>query len=316
VQSYLAKGAHLAGPALDDADLSPAALARVAGRFGERLPPTLGPPWSGAASRVDPLGERLVVMVPRGDPETVAMLRIEAVVAPIARGAGVRTPNLVAFDDTLALLSVPYAVFERVPGVPLAQTQPANEGSAPAWRALGRDLALLHANVAAAGDVALLRTFDQSPKVDPRPWVEELAGTGWLDAEDADWLVRLLDALAPVALASVRKRCCHGDVNAANVLCDPASGAYLALIDWAGAGWLDPVWDFAGVSLASVPSMLAGYREVAPLEEDGSAEARILWCHLQLALVDLRERRRQGRSPDRPPECLVAAARGFLANVE
>ena len=62
---------------------------------------------------------------------------------------------------------------------------------------------------------------------------------------------------------------------------------YAALIDWDAAGWCDPAWDFSGVPPSAALTMLAGHRELAPLVEDETAEARILWSHLQLALFGL-----------------------------
>jgi hypothetical protein len=86
-----------------------------------------------------------------------------------------------------------------------------------------------------------------------------------------------VQAADPVALR-------HGDVNAANILVHESTGGFLALIDWAGAGWLDPVWDFAGVQLDAVPFLLAGHRTVAPLPGDGTVEARIFWVQAQTRL--------------------------------
>ena len=43
-------------------------------------------------------------------------------------------------------------------------------------------------------------------------------------------------------------------------------------------------WKDVEARLSQVPFMLEGYREVAPLPEDETAEARILWRHLQIAL--------------------------------
>src|SRR5581483_5488122 len=62
------------------------------------------------------LGEHLVLRVPRNHPKAFACLRKEAVAVPAARRAGVRTLDLVVFDDTQELLPAPYAVFERVRG--------------------------------------------------------------------------------------------------------------------------------------------------------------------------------------------------------
>jgi len=110
-----------------------------------------------------------------------------------------------------------------------------------------------------------------------------------LNQRDAQWLEALLDTIARPALVDVPTVLCHGDVNAANVLVDQESGRFRALIDWAGAGWLDPAWDFAGVALDVVPAMLAGHRSVAPVTHDGTAEARILWCQVQTRFYPLRE---------------------------
>jgi thiamine kinase-like enzyme len=81
---------------------------------------------------------------------------------------------------------------------------------------------------------------------------------------------------------------CHGDVNAGNVLVDPTIGQFLAFIGWAGAGWLDPAWDFAGVSLNAVPPLLVGHRFIEPLPGDHYAEARICWVQVQIRLFSAR----------------------------
>ena len=244
-------------------------------------------PWIGATSRVYPLGD-VVLKVPHADPAAIAALRIDASVAPIVRAVGVRTPRLVAYDDSRDLLPVPYAVHQRVRGESLDRLGHEPEAVPEVWRELGRDLAIVHALSAADGPLAGLRTFEQSAEVDPRPWTEELAGSGHLTRHDARWLAGLLDRLAPAALAAVPRRLCHGDVNAGNVLVDAAGSSFLAVVDWAGAGWLDPVWDFAGIPLRAVPYLLEGHRQQAPLPADETAEARILWCHVQLALFHLR----------------------------
>jgi hypothetical protein len=54
------------------------------------------------------------------------------------------------------------------------------------------------------------------------------------------------------------------------------------VVDFAGAGWLDAAWDFVGVPVAAVPSMLEGYRAVD--ERQDSLLERITWCRLQTAV--------------------------------
>ncbi len=50
----------------------------------------------------------------------------------------------------------------------------------------------------------------------------------------------------------------------------------------------DAAYDFAVVPLAVVPFLLDGYRLVAPVPGAATAEARILWYHLAMAIWGLR----------------------------
>lgn len=264
-------------------------LCTIARTHGFEPPATMPVPWTGATSQVFPCGD-VVIKIPFERPDAIQAIQTEAAMVPIARSLGVVAPALIAFDDSRDVLPVPYAVFECVRGAVALETR-RSEGRSTwdAWAETGRQLAAVH-GVRDPDDVPIaLRTFRQSPDLDPRPWVVELHGAGAVDAPEARWLHDLLDVLAPSALADVPITLCHGDVNAANVLVDGETGRFRALIDWSGVGWLDPVWDFAGVPLDVVPAMLAGHRSVAPLENDGSAEARILWSHVQTRLHPLRE---------------------------
>ena len=59
------------------------------------------------------LGSEYVLRVPRDAPPFVAAILKESIAVPAARAAGVMTPALVAFDDSLEVLPVPYAIHER-----------------------------------------------------------------------------------------------------------------------------------------------------------------------------------------------------------
>jgi aminoglycoside phosphotransferase (APT) family kinase protein len=287
------------------------ALRAVAGRHGLRPPAAVPRPWLGATSAVYPLGSA-VLKVPHAGPAAVEAVRVDAMVGAAAQAVGVRTPGVLAVVEAGAgdLLPVPYSLHERIRGRPLTR-RAGSPAAAGAWREVGRDLARLHAGVPRSGPLAGLRSFAQSPATDPRPWATELEHQGVLTRSEARWLADLLDDLAPAALAAVPPAFCHGDVNAANVLVAPASVRFLALIDWAGAGWLDPAWDFAGVPLRAVPPMLAGHREVAALAHDATAEARIFWCHLQFALHTLRAHPAAPEVHRRRAARLVRRAREF-----
>ncbi|HEX6797148.1 MAG TPA: aminoglycoside phosphotransferase family protein, partial [Ktedonobacterales bacterium] len=213
--------------------------------------------------------------------------------------AGVRTPAVVAYDEALDLLPVPYAIYERVRGVPLESLRLDPDVTPDMWRAVGRDLALLHTRVMHVDPLALLR--HEVPE-DIRPLVELRAEQGYFGPADARWLIAWLDRLAPAVgihrtpLQPARPlRFCHADVQAANVLVTPDSHEYAALIDWGDAQWRDPAWDCAGMPLRAAPFVLQGHREFAPLEDDETAEARVIWRHLHLALALLE----RGPRPDR-----------------
>src|SRR5439155_20941563 len=130
-------------------------------------------------------------------------------------------------------------------------------------------------------------------------------------------LGRWLDGLAPAALAPVPRRFMHGDTQATNLLVstDLLSAdrlRYEAIIDWGSAALGDAALDFAGVPLRAVPHMLAGHREVAPLDGDETMEARVVWRHLQLALWSLPKGAVPGRSwGERPLAMLLEVLRFF-----
>jgi aminoglycoside phosphotransferase (APT) family kinase protein len=258
------------------------ALVAIAARHGLAVTGSVPEPWAGATSRVYPLGD-VVLKVPFDRPDAIAAVEIDAAMARFARSLGVAVPELIAVDTTREIVPVPFAVFERMRGGPLDRADRSDAARA-AWEAVGGQLAVVHAVTGRDAVPVALREFRQSPEVDPRPWADALLRKARLTGDDARWLRSLLDRLAPAALADVPLALCHGDVNAANVLVAAGTGEFRALIDWAGAGWLDPVWDFAGVPLDVVPWLLAGHRQVAPLPCDDTAEARVLWCQSQTRL--------------------------------
>lgn len=258
------------------------------------------------------LGDELILRVPRNHPHFVAALTREAVAVPAARAVGVRTPRLVAFDDSLALLPTPYTVYERVHGNALELLGLDPEGTSAAYRALGRDLARLHAGVGPQSPAGRLGA-PNLPLDDPRPLPEQLAAAGYFSVVEAWWLGRWLDRLPPLLRTAGDHRFVHGDTQATNVLVRPGSLDYVAIIDWGGCGWGDPALDFSGMPLRAVPDVLAGYRELAALPDDETAEARILRYHLHFALVNARNAPQPGHSwGERPLGYLLDLMRFLL----
>ncbi|MBB4679765.1 phosphotransferase family protein [Crossiella cryophila] len=246
--------------------VDPRVLALIAARHGrslgevEPLPP-------GAANHCYRLGPDLVLRIPRADP---AELRKEAAVIPVARAAGVRTPEVRSYDPDL-----PYLVLEHVPGAELAAPDPV------VLTELGRQLARLH-RLTPATAIPGVPTDTES---DPRPLVDHLATTGLLDRTSAAWLTDWLNHLAPYRPAS-NPVLVHGDVHPQNLLTHNGS---LTLIDWGDAAWADPATDFVKLPLDHLHPVLTGY---LPTPADREAwTARILWHNLSWTLGRLRNPR-------------------------
>lgn len=264
-------------------DLSVEAVHAIATRHAFQVTTITRLPDTGIFNAIYLLGQDLVLRVPRQHPAHIDALYREAIVVPVARAVGVRTPALIAFDDTCNLVPVPYTLYERVHGETLGLLDLEPAETPETWRELGRDLARLHMSIQAddlRGELA-----HEEPLPDPRVRAEELATDGYFTSSAARWLVGWLEHLALSALVPVPHRIVHGDVQATNVMVEPENHRYRAIIDWGSAGWADATHDFAAVPLRGVPLLLQGHREIAPLDRDDTAEARILWRYLQLALL-------------------------------
>ncbi|MGC0415895.1 phosphotransferase family protein [Embleya sp. AB8] len=254
-----------------------AAVRAIAARHGVPPAQVLAVP-GGAANHAYTLGSSLFLRIPRGD-GFVADLEREAVVIPAARRAGVRTPAVVDFDASRALVEVPFLVTERVAGVDLALADVAGERRVDVLREAGRQLARLHrVTEASVGPLAGVAPDDGG---DPRPQVTHLARAGYLDPGTADWLTGWFDRLEhrfPAGSACLL----HGDVAPQNLLVDPVSAAFRGLVDWGDSCWGEPGMEFAKLDLFDVVSVLAGYRAEGggTADDDGALEARALWYHL------------------------------------
>jgi aminoglycoside phosphotransferase (APT) family kinase protein len=246
----------------------------------------------GTATTIYLLDDAYVLRVPHHQPEAIAGICTDPIVIPAARSAGVRTPRLIAFDDRCDLLPVPYGVYERVLGEPLGRLALPRDATPDIWYALGCDLALLHSGVSLNGPAGQIGANDEA--IDPFPWLREISANLCITSDDVAWLTRWLNHLAPFAQLPTVRRFCHGDVNASNIMIDPLTQQYLALLDWGGVFWGDATWDFAPVSLLAVPPMLAGYRTIACLDNDATAEARILWHHVVFTIFGVWRNQQRG----------------------
>lgn len=253
--------------------VDPRALAAIARRHGVDPDAVTAAPFQGVANRVFFLGDRLVLRIAR--PESADDLRKEAVVIPAAVLAGVRTPEMVDFDDGGELFEGPYMVVTRaigvVPGLP---ADPSDARWQTAYRQLGGELAALHEGIDALPGVPT------DSGADPRPQVAALAEAGYLSADLASWVTGWFGRLESRIPAAPRARLIHGDASPTNLLVDPESGRLTAILDWGDAAWADPATEFAKLPLRAVPAVPEGYAG----QQDEAWSARILWHHLHWAI--------------------------------
>ncbi len=265
-------------------------VAGIAGRFGVDVTEIRSLP-AGAANHAWLLGDELVLRIPRDNGSLADDLRKEHVVIPIARGAGVRTPEIVAFDEDPAGLDVPYMVLRRVSGADLARVALSPAHSVAAYWKVGRQLAALHGATANGAVASPLIPIDAGGD-DPRLLLVPLVRDAALDAETADWLHGWFGRLAPFVPAEPPLVLIHGDIAPRNLMVDPASGEFRAIIDWGDAALAEPAMDFAKLPLAMLAAALEGYlgHDDWAGKELRSWQARAFRYHLHWAVAAIDQR--------------------------
>lgn len=264
-------------------------------------------PSNGVVHSLWSLGSGYVLRVPKPEEMCLGDLRAEVVAIPVARAAGVRTPDLIAFDDSCAILDVPYAIVERVHGTDLSQLAPDDDRLSDLYRQLGVQLATLHT----------------APAPDPHPWfrtpgtwdVDALLGetvaAGMLDTNAQRWFARVL---GETTTHESPPRTCflHDDVKPDNMMANQHDE--LVLIDWGDAGIGDPAHDLAGLRAAAIAQALIGYREIVGLTTDPTLEQRIVHLALSNAIAGLRRSPKTGPSWYRPLAAVMADLLGFATD--
>jgi aminoglycoside phosphotransferase (APT) family kinase protein len=232
-------------------------------------------PATGIANRIYATDDLVLRIAVEGQ-EALDDARTESVAAPVARAAGVCVPRLVAFDDSGTVVDRPYSLWERVHGETLGLFAPEPRSCPATWRAVGRELALLHNRVQDCPDPhGWLDHPARELHLEER--VASLTAASAIDPALAGKLERAAKALRAAVEGPLTVRFLHNDIHAMNVMC-ARDGALLALLDWGDAGWGDPALELAQVPLGAVPFVLQGYESEARL--DNTVEARILWDKL------------------------------------
>ncbi|MEU5861411.1 MULTISPECIES: aminoglycoside phosphotransferase family protein [unclassified Nonomuraea] len=244
------------------------------------------------------------------------LLRMEAAAYELAAAAGVPMAELLVagFDDPV--LGGDYLMLSALDGVSWNDVKP--EGERALRRELGRHLAAFNAVTGEvfgyphAGIVgstwreaflamvgALLADTERYPTPLPRPAAEIMAA---------------FERAAPV-LDEVTTPCLvHFDVWAGNVFLDLTGEPRIqAIIDHERAFWGDPIAEFVTPTifdeLREDDPLLAGYREVTPLELTASARARLDLYRAYLYLILLVE-----NGPRQYPEAEYARVRDLAVS--
>lgn len=217
-------------------------------------------------------GQAVALRVPRpGDAEDTLT---ESVAVPAAVRAGVRTPELLVFDNDRDIVDAPVTVYAWATGQSLDSCgwRPGDPRLNRAWREAGQELAHLHAGVSAVDDPN--GWLDTAQGAVPERTLARVTDTRRLGQQDAQWAVETVRQLlhdapppAPVFL--------HNDLHAGNLMVTP-QGAVTALIDWGDAAWGDPVIDLCYAGPLAAPELLRGYTEAAPGALGDGAILRLL----------------------------------------
>ena len=265
--------------------IAPALVSAIFEKYG--IPGPWQPlPSTGLANRVYAT-RGVVLRVATDHPEAIVDARTESVAAPAARDAGVRTPRIIAFDDSRTLVDRPFSLWERVHGETLGLADLNRRPLADAWSQVGRELARLHLRVCECPDPN--GYLDQPGRnMDLDSLLRPLVDTGRASDETVEAVERLGRDLEPHVSTRVKARFVHNDVHAMNVMCSKA-GELLAILDWGDAGWGDPTLDFAAIPLAWIPVALQGYESESPGLLGDCPEARFVWDKLAGGLEDIRD---------------------------
>ena len=193
-------------------------------------------------------------------------VRTEVVAVPVAVAAGIRTPQLLVFDDSRTEVQTPFTIYQRVPGTPEGATTLPAAARAAVHRELGREMAAIHHRITSCDDTRgwLHHPVTQGACADH---LETALRADVLSPDEARWAVALLKRLMPAieAAGATPFRFLHGDLLPMNVMVHDA--AFASVIDWGGAGWGDPALEFYGLHPELTDDVVAGYREVASLDD-------------------------------------------------
>lgn len=211
---------------------------------------------TGYVNWVYAVGDDVILRVtkPDIDPEDTYT---EAIAVPAAIAAGIRTPKMIAFDDSRADIPYVYTIYERAPGVALAEVRVDQRELPSLYRELGLEIANIHTRITHVDDPH--GWLDKPYFCDPRVELVKAREALVIETVTYDWLAKWAERLATAIDAPGNVRFVHGDLHAGNTMVLTSPLRLSALIDWGDANWGEPVTDFERVPIWAAPWALETY---------------------------------------------------------
>ncbi|ABR48400.1 hypothetical protein Amet_2242 [Alkaliphilus metalliredigens QYMF] len=210
-----------------------------------------------------------ILRIPTDHPEANSDAFTESVAAPLAKSNGIKTPELICFDNSYTILNKTYSIWERIHGFTLGEIDDYLH-YCNTWKEIGFELGKLHVNIKSCDDP-----------------------NGWLDNPDRDYtkdmiiksllnndnkslyLLELVESKYKDQTFSYKKCFVHGDTNEFNFLCTN-NDQLLSIIDWGDAGWADPAIDFYMIPIEAIDNVLEGYSQIAGINVEYNFINRII----------------------------------------
>jgi hygromycin-B 7''-O-kinase len=241
-------------------------------------------PFTGTVNEAWAIGDELVLRINRKSDCDDEAAR-EALVVPLVRAAGLRTPELIVYDDERDIVPRPYTIYRRAPGVLLGNLEVPVESLSSLYQEIGIELAALH-KISPPKGIRLRRANWEAWNVMRQ--LKSAIEDNLLSGEEAREIERWLDFVAPLFGEPETGTLIHKDIHPWNLMVDPGTFDLTAILDWGDASVGDVADEFAAMPLVAVPSMFLGYQTGGePMSE--ALVARSLFSGLGLALWEIRE---------------------------
>ncbi|MDR3690958.1 MAG: aminoglycoside phosphotransferase family protein [Fimbriimonas sp.] len=184
------------------------------------------------------------------DQDYASDIYTEAVAAPAAFHAGIRTPELLVFDINKDTVESEATIFRRVDGDALGPNPDPEEARA-VWVQTSIEVGKMHQEISGVDDPN--SWLDVPDDTDLARWLGQSADrlpVGW-----AKWATDFADRFS--ALGAAPNVFIHNDLHAQTIMVSDCRMS--GIIDWGDAGWGDAALDFGHIPAEFLPESLSAY---------------------------------------------------------